>query len=168
MNSIDIYVRQSCGAYLTNTHRGVRSSCTHSAEGAAKLQARKLFGPALQGVTCVDRTPQASVFRATADADKVAWCWATELIEFGDAVPDGAVQIATGPDRALREAVAVVARHAKPRSSGQLLVPGVPEAADQAEGMTALLEWLRWCCKCHPKGAKGSFGVEFYQPREGA
>lgn len=161
MNTVDVYVRYSCGAYVTNTLNGVRTSSTSGAEQAARTQAEKLFGPALQNVQRVDAEGQTSVWRVTADADKVAWCWATGLIEFGDEVPENAVKIASGPDRALRELVQVVARHAKPRSDGQLLVPGVPEASSEDDAFEALSAWLGWCGKCHPKGHKRSFGVEF-------
>ncbi|MDP2008202.1 MAG: hypothetical protein Q8K45_21230 [Rubrivivax sp.] len=167
MNSIDIYVRYSCAAYVTNTKHGIRSSSTMSASAAANLQAQKLFGPALQSVTCVDDQGLASVWRVRADADKVAWCWATGLIEFGDEVPADAVAIAFGPDRALRSVVEVAARNAKPSSGGQLLVPGVPEARDQQEGMAALLSWMRW----HGKGQRAkrqTCGVSFFRvPGEG-
>lgn len=159
MNTVDIVVRDSCGAYVTNRINGVSSSSTSSAEFAARRQAEKLFGAALQGVAKVDQRADASVWRVTADADIYAFAWATGLIQFGGEIPAGACAFAKGPDRALRLVVATVARHAKPRSSGKLLVPGVPEAEGQDAGMTAFLEWQRWCQKRN--GKKDAFGVEF-------
>ena len=83
---------------------------------------------------------------------QVAWCWATGLIEIGDAMPpDGAdggpILIATGPKAHLRGKLSVLARHGKGASSGKLLVPGVPEADTQRAKGDALAEWLAWCGK---------------------
>lgn len=44
MQSLDIIVKDSCGAYVTNTYSGVRTSCTSSAQSAAEKQGSKLFG----------------------------------------------------------------------------------------------------------------------------
>lgn len=44
MQSLDIIVKQQCGAYVTNTYAGQRTSCTVSAEMAAQNQGIKLFG----------------------------------------------------------------------------------------------------------------------------
>ena len=82
---------------------------------------------------------------------QVAWCWATGLIEIGDALPEddpdggGAIEIARGPKFALKGQLSVYARHGKGASNGKLLVPGVPEADDQHAKGTALGEWLAWC-----------------------
>ncbi|OGB36222.1 MAG: hypothetical protein A3I16_09845 [Burkholderiales bacterium RIFCSPLOWO2_02_FULL_66_35] len=82
---------------------------------------------------------------------QVAWCWASGLIEIGDALPgnktdgSGALQFASGPKYALKSQVEVMARHGRGAGSGTLLVPGVPEAADQGKAMDALSEWLTHC-----------------------
>lgn len=97
--------------------------------------------PRCGGKSFYDCTPQ------------VAWCWASGLIEIGDAVPadkpdgSGALQIATGPKYALKARVGVMARHGRGDGAGQLLVPGVPEASDQDEAMDALSTWLTLCNK---------------------
>ena len=84
---------------------------------------------------------------------QVAWCWATGLIEIGDTLPPGepggggAIEIARGPKYALRGQLSVLTRHGKGASSGDLLVPGVPEADTQEAKGTALGQWLAWCCK---------------------
>ena len=44
MEALDITIKDSCGAYVTNTYRGVRSSSTSSAKSAAEKQGDKLFG----------------------------------------------------------------------------------------------------------------------------
>nr|WP_156964243.1 host nuclease inhibitor protein [Trabulsiella guamensis] len=68
-----------------------------------------------------------------------AYAWASGLIEFGKVVPDGAVPVITGDESRVRELIGVWARHS--RVSDQLLVPGVPEAPDQHEGMDALIKF---------------------------
>ncbi|ELU6656796.1 host nuclease inhibitor protein [Salmonella enterica] len=64
-----------------------------------------------------------------------AYCWASGLIEFGNTLPEGALPIVTGSEKQVREVVEVLARHAY---NGDLLVPGIPEAADQNEAREAL------------------------------
>lgn len=89
--------------------------------------------PRCGGKSYYDCTPQ------------VAWCWASGLIEIGDALPSAeAIEIARGPKYALEGAISVAARHGKGTGADQLLVPGVPEAPDQAAGLQALQEWLEW------------------------
>ncbi|WJY16787.1 hypothetical protein PCO82_09245 [Pectobacteriaceae bacterium CE90] len=86
-----------------------------------------------------------------------AWCWASGLIEVGDALPtdkadgSGAIQIAMGPKCTLKSWLEVVARHGKGVSAGKLLVPGVPEAPDGDSALTALQAWLKWCAPRTPK-----------------
>ncbi|MDS9954448.1 hypothetical protein [Pseudomonas aeruginosa] len=72
-------------------------------------------------------------------ADTIAFCWASGLIQFGDQVPEGAIEIARGDDQVVREILVTNSRHAYDNVS--LLVPGVPEATNQAEGVDAL-EWF--------------------------
>lgn len=82
---------------------------------------------------------------------QVAWCWASGLIEIGDAMPPdspdggGAIEIARGPKYALRAQLSVLARHGKSASAGMLLVPGVPEREDGKDKADALADWLAWC-----------------------
>lgn len=70
----------------------------------------------------------------------VAYCWASGLIEFGYFVPGGALLIAKGNEKVVRNVVGVLACHAY---NGDLLVPGIPEAADQDEGREALVRFSR-------------------------
>lgn len=71
-----------------------------------------------------------------------AYCWASGLIQFGTKVPEGAIAIASGERQKLVDLIEVTARHAYDGKS--LLVPGVPEASDQAAAGDALDTWLRW------------------------
>lgn len=80
-----------------------------------------------------------------------AYCWASGVIQFGSRTPQGALPIARSRrHRALREFVEAMARHA--HDGVTLLVPGVPEAADQAAGVDALGAFLEWAAKKPPEG----------------
>lgn len=81
-----------------------------------------------------------------------AYCWASGHIDFGRRVPDGALPIARGPSKKLRDFVEVRSRHAYDGKT--LLVPGLPEAANQVVALNALRRWLRWCRKGAPAGVK--------------
>ncbi|EHX3435556.1 host nuclease inhibitor protein [Salmonella enterica] len=69
-----------------------------------------------------------------------AYCWASGLIEFGNTLPEGALPIVTGSEKQVRDVVEVLARHAY---NGDLLVPGIPEAASQDEAREALVRFSR-------------------------
>ncbi|EHJ0339190.1 host nuclease inhibitor protein [Salmonella enterica] len=69
-----------------------------------------------------------------------AYCWASGLIEFGNTLPEGALPIIVGEEKQVRDVVGVLARHAY---NGDLLVPGIPEAADQNEAREALERFSR-------------------------
>ncbi|ECQ6404744.1 host nuclease inhibitor protein [Salmonella enterica subsp. enterica] len=70
----------------------------------------------------------------------IAYCWASGLIEFGNTLLEGALPIVTGSENQVRDEVTVMARHAY---NGDLLVPGIPEAADQNEAREALERFSR-------------------------
>lgn len=82
-----------------------------------------------------------------------AYCYASGHIQFGARLPTGAMPIARGRPKPLRDFIQGNARHgyrtrrfkgrsAKIRGSEILLVPGVPEAVDQIEALAALTSWL--------------------------
>lgn len=71
----------------------------------------------------------------------IAWCWATGLIEIGPAMPDGAIEIARGPEADIRHAMEVAARHGY---RDQLLVTGIPEARSESAKAAALVAWVKW------------------------
>ena len=161
----EIYVTDKFGAYTTNRVRGHSASSTSGAPEAAERLAGKLFGPSLRQVAEVDPGNRfVRLFRATADPVSLAWTWATGLIEVGEAgaqVPDGALELARGPKRALVERLAVVARHGQGKSKGKLLVPGIPEAVSQKEGADALEAFLVWAALT-TNTDRDNCGVMFY------
>ena len=69
-----------------------------------------------------------------------AYCYRSGLIAFGASVPQGAIQIARGKARHLREAVSELARHS--RTGNQLIVPGIPEAGCDATAAGALENFI--------------------------
>lgn len=81
-----------------------------------------------------------------------AYCYPSGLIEFGTAIPKGAKVIARGPEKELRDFMAVKARcYGHGRS---LLVPGVPEADNQIAADNALRSWTKWIAIGAPKGVR--------------
>jgi uncharacterized paraquat-inducible protein A len=93
---------------------------------------------------------------------QVAWCWASGLIEIGDAMPEdnadgsGALLIAKGPKSSLSAVLSGVARISY---KGALVVPGVLEADGRDAEVDALIAWHAWCAKGN--GCKHRKGVEF-------
>jgi hypothetical protein len=94
-----------------------------------------------------------------------AYCYASGLIGFGSKIPKGALVIARGPEKDLRDFIEAKARHGyrtklvngrptKIRGSDTLLVPGVPEATGQHEGLNALHGWMKWISIGAPKGIR--------------
>lgn len=71
-----------------------------------------------------------------------AYCFASGQIEFGITVPDGALALAKGAARPLKQAVEVLARHGY--EPGVLLVPGVPEARSFEEAKAAVVRFVTW------------------------
>lgn len=64
-----------------------------------------------------------------------AYCWRSGLIQFGEAVPDGAMPIAAGPEKELREVVDIHATHGWDKA---LRVGGVPTAMNENEALIVL------------------------------
>ncbi|ELW7372145.1 TPA: host nuclease inhibitor protein [Yersinia enterocolitica] len=67
----------------------------------------------------------------------IAYAWASGLIQFGKKLPKGALPIITGQENEVRETIDILARHS--RTNNSLLVPGIPEAANQHSAMDALI-----------------------------
>ncbi|CAM5599123.1 hypothetical protein [Rhodanobacter lindaniclasticus] len=80
----------------------------------------------------------------------IAYCWASGQIEFGARTPPGAIPIARGSARIVRAEMEVTARHGY--KAGVLLVPGIPEAADQQQAGSALELFLLWLKQRERKG----------------
>jgi hypothetical protein len=72
----------------------------------------------------------------------LAYCFASGHIGFGSRCPNGALPIVRGNDKTVREFIETVARHAYDGTT--LLVPGVPEASDQTEGLAKLNAFMDW------------------------
>ena len=81
-----------------------------------------------------------------------AYCWASGRIEFGRRIPDGALPVARGPKKKLHDFIEATSRHA--HDGKTLLVPGIPEAPDQAKALDALHAWLDWICDHAPRGVE--------------
>lgn len=79
-----------------------------------------------------------------------AYCFASGHIEFSTRIPEGALPIANGPERELRDFISPLARHAYDNET--LLVPGVPEAEDQEAKLDALKKFVRWISEKAPRG----------------
>ncbi|EKM3464766.1 host nuclease inhibitor protein [Escherichia coli] len=71
-----------------------------------------------------------------------AYVWASGLIEFGDKVPDGALPVISGEEKAVKDVIEVLARHSR-TAPVQLLVPGIPEAPNQRLAQEALIKFCR-------------------------
>jgi len=134
-----------------NEHReSERISRPRPRRSRSEIQVDDLVCPRCGCTSFYDCTPQ------------VAWCWASGLIEIGDAMPadgpdgSGAIEIACGPRYALKPKLEGVARHGKGANARQLLAPGVPEAEGQVAKCDALIAWLTWCRK-----SKSRDGVVF-------
>lgn len=74
-----------------------------------------------------------------------AYCNRQGVISFGKRIPDGMLPVLRGRDREIRRELGVAARLAYDNKT--LLVPGVPEAKDEAEALTALQNFRRWLAK---------------------
>jgi hypothetical protein len=159
----DLYVTDHYGAFNTARIRGHSASSTSSAKEAAERLADKLFGPSLRNVSEVDpgRNTYVRLFRATADPLAVAWVWANGMVHVGAEAPEGALEVAAGPERALKERLAVVMREGQGASKRCLLLPGIPEATSQREGCDALEAFLVWAA-LFTNANRDNCGVRFY------
>lgn len=122
--------------------------CRHQHTGADRVDVpSKKFANATES-TC----PKCGAHSFYDMTPQVAWCWASGLIEFGNELPSAdAIEIARGPHYAIRGQVGVHARHGYGENKGKLLVPGVPEAANQLAGLEALDRWLKQINRRKPR-----------------
>jgi hypothetical protein len=88
----------------------------------------------------------------------IAYCWRNGRIEFGRTMPEGAIEVARGGAKPLRDIVDVLARHGYER--GVLLVPGVPEAEDDNAAVDALARWQLWCARRSYPGVRWNVSVD--------
>lgn len=125
----------------------------------ACMQSEWLDVPSKRFGGCTEKTCPRCGCRSYYDPrHQVAWCWASGVIEIGDALPadkpdgGGAIEVAEGPKSELDLAIGTLARHGHTR--GVLLVPGVPEAPDQRAAADALAAWIRWCQNSKRRGSR--------------
>lgn len=81
-----------------------------------------------------------------AQAQIIAFCWDTGLIQFGNEVPSGAYLIATGPERGLRKVVSMLAVHGWDKPSlrvGEVAMATTP--GEMAEGLKRFSERVAMC-----------------------
>ena len=78
----------------------------------------------------------------------IAYAWDNGVIQVTGRgkVPSGGIEITRRECsvKSLRGLIAIKARLGKGESAGQLLVPGVPEAASSYEALDALMRWHDW------------------------
>lgn len=79
-------------------------------------------------------------------AEMRAYCGPDGVIYFGTEVPQWSIELVRGDPVQVLSRLQIVARHGW--TDGVLLVPGLPEASDQAEARAALTAWLKWCDRC--------------------
>lgn len=70
-----------------------------------------------------------------------AYCFADGVIDFGSTIPVGALPVADGIERDILRSIHGTARLAYDNETW--LVPGVPEAADQFDGVDALAAYRK-------------------------
>jgi hypothetical protein len=78
-----------------------------------------------------------------------AYCWRGGQIEIGRRRPSGAMPLARGDARILRRVLSACARHAYDGTT--LLVPGVPEAANDTDALEAVKRFSAWFTTRSPK-----------------
>ena len=67
----------------------------------------------------------------------IAYAYASGQIGFAPKLPSGALPVANGAESTIRPVISGLARHAYDGET--LLIPGVPEAADEMAALDALL-----------------------------
>lgn len=75
-------------------------------------------------------------------AQVTAYCFASGHIHFGVEVTEGGIAIAVGEQATVREIIEATARLSRDDNT-TLLVPGVPEAANQREALTAMARYIQ-------------------------
>lgn len=141
MTRQDIPVKLKCTRCRHVHTEADRISLPRPRRSTSEIQMSDMVCPRCGCKNYYDCTPQ------------VAWCWASGLIEIGDAMPPdapdggGAIEIAHGPKFALKGQLSVFARRGEGEGRRQLLVPGVPEADTQQAKGDALSQWLAQCGK---------------------
>lgn len=116
------------------------------------VRKRKPLG---EGNTYADEVIRAWDRMEQAEETAIAYCFASGQIEIGAEAPEGAIAFAKGPKDALARLVEATARHAYDGKT--MLVPGVPEAANQMDAIDALIRFVEWL---RQGDREKSYGVE--------
>lgn len=143
MIEIRARVRYNTSAYIASGG-GLRASSAQSAKAAVERLAEKLAArfdqPTYADVDWIEGCDWQVLLD---DRERlIAYCWANGVIEFGDALPEGALKITEGTPFKVRELIEGTARLAYDGKTW--LAPGVPEAPDQREACTALIKYCEW------------------------
>ncbi|QLG90909.1 host nuclease inhibitor protein [Pseudomonas yamanorum] len=80
-----------------------------------------------------------------------AYCFASGHIEFGVTLPEGAIALAQGEEKMVRDILTGNARVSR-QDNETLFVPGVPEAENQREGIAAVARFIQWLGKNNQPG----------------
>jgi hypothetical protein len=84
-----------------------------------------------------------------------AYCFSSGHIGFGVTLPEGAIALATGEEKMVRDILIACARLSR-LDNETLFVPGVPEAQSPHEGMTAVARFIQWLGKRNRSGFRAS------------
>jgi hypothetical protein len=160
MEYIDIRVRYSTGAYHASVSgQKVTASSSISERDASKVLLCKLqpdaeleriellsaghFGSA----TCI----RLHLKSREQEMKITAYCFASGHIEFGSTVPDGAIALAIGEDKTVREIISGTAQLSR-QDNDAWFVPGVAGAPNQREGVLAVARYIQWLGKSNQPG----------------
>jgi hypothetical protein len=143
MIEIRARVRYNTSAYIASGG-GLRASSAQSAKAAVERLAEKLAARFDQPTYADVDWIEGSDWQVLLDDREqlIAYCWANGVIEFGEALPEGALKVTEGTPFKVRELIEGTARLAYDGKTW--LAPGVPEAPDQREACTALIKYCEW------------------------
>lgn len=160
MKSIDIRVRYSTGAYHASVAgQKVTASSSISEHDASKALLRKLQPTA--ELERIERLSSGHLGSATPirlhlkpreqGMKTTAYCFASGHIEFGSSVPDGAIALAMGEDKTVRDIISGTAQLSR-QGDETWFVPGVAGAPNQREGILAMARYIQWLGESNQPG----------------
>ncbi|WPN56667.1 hypothetical protein [Pseudomonas sp. P9_31] len=160
MEYIDIRVRYSTGAY----HASVSGQKVTASSSISERDASKALLCKLQPDAELERIELLSVghfgsatcirlhLKCREQEMKItAYCFASGHIEFGSTVPDGAIALAIGEDKTVREIISGTAQLSR-QDNETWFVPGVAGAPNQREGILAMARYIQWLGKSNQPG----------------
>ncbi|WP_257096839.1 hypothetical protein [Methyloversatilis sp. XJ19-13] len=143
MIEIHARVRYKTGTYIASGG-GLRASCSAGPRMAIERLAEKLAArfdvPIYADIDWITGCEWQVLLD---DREHLfAFCWQNGVIEFGEAVPEGALHVLDGTPFEVRDTIEATARLAHDVTTW--LVPGVPEASDGKARVKALMDYRRW------------------------